>query len=111
MILVKFFAQPLLKLLKELQKYYELIVFTSLPKRFMIEILNKMPEIGALLNFVLTLEDASTMDEYYVKDISMLLHNRELGDVFVVEPEHHYVDSETVSCMHPEPYDGLIPYT
>ena len=108
---VKYWEQPLLNHLRALQAYYELVIFTTLPRNFMERLLTSTPALEQVISKVLCLEDATPVDTFIVKDISLLLHNRELEDIFVVDTNPNQVQEEVVAHIAPDPYDGLIPYT
>jgi hypothetical protein len=107
---VKYWEQPLLMHLNKLKKNYELIIFTSLPRDFIKRIFAKTPKIEELFSQVLCGEEQTIQEDFKVKDISLLLHNRTLEDIFVVEPNADQVHAECVASINPEPYDGKILY-
>jgi len=41
-----------------------------------------------------------------LKDCSLLLGNRELLDLFVIDSDPNEVDPDSVSSLNPPPYDG-----
>ena len=84
-IFVKFFAAPLVKILKLLQQNYEVIVFTTIPKRFLNLIIDKIPQFNSVVNFILSLEDTTEQEEYVVKDVSIFLQNRTLESIYVID--------------------------
>ena len=96
--------------MQQLQAHYELIVFTVLPRRFLDEIIAQMPGLSQVVNFFLCLEDTQEKDEYFVKDISIFLKNRELQDIHVIDVCQEAVDSDCLSSMHPVEYDGSVLY-
>lgn len=103
---VRFAPMPLLKVLKSFQNYFELIVFTVLPRRFVDLILKEISGIESYFSLILCQEEAQWTEDYILRDVSLFLGNRELLDVFVVEPHVEHVDGESVTSMNPEPYDG-----
>jgi len=56
---IKYWEQPLLTHLKKLIKYYEIVVFTSLPRAFMEKLLKQCPGLDNLLNIILCSEDST----------------------------------------------------
>lgn len=109
-LFVKFFPQPLIKVLKQLQEHYEVIVFTVLPRRFLDLILDEMPQFRQVSNFILSLEDTCVEDDFVVRDISIFTQNRTLDNIFVIDTSEEGVDSECLASLRPEVYDGSILY-
>ena len=58
-----------------------------MPRAFMLKILKLCPPLEQIFNLVLCLEDATIQDDFIVKDISLLLGNRNLEDIFVVDTD------------------------
>jgi len=102
--------QPLLKALRELQAYCELILYTCLPREHFDCFLSKVPELGNIFSYVLTKEDMIFTESYLIKDLSVLLFNRSIEDIIVVENEASRVDCDLVSTLTTQPYDGTLHY-
>ena len=100
----------MLKHLKDLKKYHELDVFTTLPHNLMDKLLKAIPGLDSILDFVLCQEDATPVEDFIIKDISILLGNRELEDIFVIDPHADHGQEECVASVAPHPYVGLITY-
>lgn len=49
-------------------------------------------------------------ESYLIKDMSILLHNRKIEDIIIVETDPSRVDSDILSTLNPQPYDGSIHY-
>ena len=65
-----------------------------------------IPGLDTYFSLILCQEEAQWTEDYILRDISIFLGNRELLDVFVVEPHMEHVDGESVTSMNPLPYDG-----
>jgi len=91
--------------------YYELVMFTTLPRNFVDRLLKMTPGLDQVVSTVLCYEDTTQVEDFVVKDISILLLNRELQDIFVVDTNPDHVQDDIVASIHPDPFDGLIPYT
>lgn len=59
---IKYHAQTMSKILRELQAYCELIIFTYLPREMCEELINSIPDIKSIFSFVLCKEDAVVHD-------------------------------------------------
>lgn len=86
------------------------MIFTVLPRRFIDIIIRMVPQLTQVINFILTLEDMKDQDDYCVKDVSKLLGNRTLEQLYVIDPSEEAVDTDCLVSMHPESYDGSILY-
>ena len=82
--------------LKKLSKYYELVVFTILPKDIVNQIYNLIPAINDVVSHTLTYDDLVFMEgsKQVYKDISLLEYNRvshftnddqEQGEIMVID--------------------------
>jgi TFIIF-interacting CTD phosphatase-like protein len=77
--------QPLVKALRNLQAYCELVIFTYLPRSFATQILDKIPQLKDIFAHVICQEDAISTEAYLIKDLSILLSNRSIEDIVVIE--------------------------
>ena len=87
---IKYWEQPLLNQLRHLQMYYELVIFTTLPRYFVDRLLSMTPQLDSVISTILCNEDTTIVEDFIIKDISILLLNRELQDIFIVDtdPDH-----------------------
>jgi len=76
--------QPLVKALRELQAYCELILYTYLPREMCEVFLNEVPELKQIFSYVLCQEDMIYTESYLIKDMSVLLLNRRIEDIIIV---------------------------
>ena len=83
----------LLRVLRQFQTYFELVIFTFLPRRFVDLIFHEIPGMNNYFNQILTAEDCSWQEEYLIKDCSVLLGNRNLLDLYVIETDQSEVDN------------------
>ena len=109
-IFLQFNSIVLLKILKQFQVYFELIIFTVLPRRFVDLILKEIPGAACYFNHVLCAEEACWQDEYLLRDVSQLLGNRDLLEMYVIAPNPEHVDADSVQSMNPVKYDGSKDY-
>jgi len=100
----------LLRILKHFQNYFEMVIFTYLPRRFVDLILKEVPGMSNYFNFILTSEEASWRDDYLIKDCSLLLGNRELLELYVIDSTPDEVDTDSVSSLNPPVYEGIERY-
>jgi hypothetical protein len=70
-----------------LQAYCELIVYTFLPRDFCNAILQKTPELKGIFSHIICNEEILRTDSFLIKDIGLLLYNRQLENIVVVEPD------------------------
>ena len=108
---VKYWEQPLLNHLRKLHAHYELVIFTTIPRNFIESLLSITPALKQVISRVLCFEDTIFLENFIVKDISLLLHNREIENIFVVDTNPNQVHQESVAHIAPDPYDGYITYT
>src|SRR3569833_3774579 len=99
-----YMQQPMLKALRALQAYYELIIYTFLPRNLCEGILNKVEGLRQIFSYVLCQEDTIRTDMYMIKDMSVLLKNRRLEDIIIVDTESSRVDTECLSTITVTPY-------
>jgi hypothetical protein len=64
---------PLVKGLRDLQAYCELILYTCLPKSLCENFFQKIPELKTIFSYIFYAEDMVENDEYLIKDISVLM--------------------------------------
>ncbi len=69
------------------------------------------PALYDVFSVLLCQEDATNADNFIVKDISLLTHNREMQDIFVVNTVPATVQTDYLASIYHQPYDGLINYT
>jgi len=63
----------LLKGLRDLQAYCELILYTCLPKSLCENFFLKVPELKTVFSYIFYAEDMIEADEFLIKDISVLM--------------------------------------
>lgn len=95
-IYVQFGLITLRKVLKQIQNYFELVVWSSLPRRILDAILAEMPEIRNFFSHVLAMEDGIVQDDYLVRDVSKLLGGRDLNNIYIIESNPNAVDPDSV---------------
>lgn len=82
-----------------------------MPRRFLNLILDEVPQLQQVTNFILSLEDTTPNEDFVVRDISLFLNNRTRDDIQVIDVDREAVDTDCLACVHPdEPYDGSILY-
>lgn len=64
---------PLLKGLRDLQAYCELILFTCVPRSLCENFFSKVPELRNIFSYMFYAEDMVEADEFFIKDISVLM--------------------------------------
>jgi TFIIF-interacting CTD phosphatase-like protein len=72
--------------MREFQNYYETIIFTALPRRFLDAILTQVPELNICVNFFICQEECQLQEDYLVKDISILMGERKMENIYVIDP-------------------------
>lgn len=79
---IKVYPQGLMINLEKIKKYYEIIIYTYLPRHTMNEIYRHIPQLQDLISHTLTYEDLvyNEESEDYYKDLS-LLHNNRMGEI------------------------------
>ena len=94
--------------LQKLKKYYEIIVFTILPKKFVDMFYEQIPDLKELIDHTLTYEDLVFDEENHVvyKDLSLITGNRnfhrnenEEGEIIVIDTKkrEESVDTQFVT--------------
>lgn len=101
----------MIKALRDLQAYCELVIFTYLPRSFCDAIVARIPQFKDVFSFILCQEDCIATEAYLIKDQSILLGNRSIEDIVVIDSNLDRVDTECVSTINPAPYDGSVFYT
>jgi hypothetical protein len=81
-----------------------------LPRELCDGILNKIPELKQIFSYVLCQEDMICTEQYLIKDMSVLLSNRRIEDIVIVETDSSRVDTDILSTLNPVPYDGSVHY-
>ena len=77
----------MIKALRDLQAYCELIIFSYLPRHCVDHFLNKMPDLKNLFSYIFAKEDLIPNPEQnlLIKDLSKLLYTRSLEEIIVVD--------------------------
>ena len=101
----------MLKSLRDLQAYSELILFTYLPRSFVDNILTKIPDLNNIFSFIFCQEDMLPVDEYLIKDLSILLKSRKTDEIIIVDTDSSRIDEEIFSSVILHPYDGTVNYS
>src|SRR3569833_2683710 len=94
-----YMQQPMLKALRALQAYYELIIYTFLPRNLCEGILNKVEGLRQIYSYVLCKEDTIRTDMYMIKDMSVLLKNKQKKKKKNKNTETSRVDTECLSTI------------
>jgi hypothetical protein len=74
--MLKFHIDPMLKALRDLQGYCELILYTFLPKEFLELLLEKVSGLKNCFSYIFSGSDLIEADNYFVKDLSKLIVSR-----------------------------------
>lgn len=80
----------MIKALRDLQAYCEIIVFTYLPRDYMDKILAYLPELKSILSYIICREEmieAKAEDEFLIKDIGKLLYSRTTEEIIIIETD------------------------
>jgi hypothetical protein len=78
--------QALLKSLRELQSYCELILYSYLPRAFIEKLISAhLPEFNNIFSYILGSEDMVEVNEYRVKDMTPLMMSRASADIIIVD--------------------------
>lgn len=74
-MIIKYIQQPMLKALRELQAYCELIIYTYLPKELCDSFISKVPEIRNIFSYIFNGNDILEAEEgsLLIKDMTLLL--------------------------------------
>eukprot|EP00347_Sterkiella_histriomuscorum_P022509 403338223 len=110
-ILVKYMPHPMLKALKDLQMYCELILYTFLPREFCQQVFNKIPELSSVFSHILCAEDMIVSDEYIIKDIGKIMQSRSQEEVIIIDTDSQRVDDAFLSSIIIQQYDGSLNYS
>lgn len=70
------------------------------------EIFEMIPHLEQLINFTLCLEETKVQDCYQVKDISLLLNNRTLENIYVIDCDEKAFDLDSCQNVLLGPYKG-----
>jgi len=62
-----------------------LIIYTYLNREFVDDLMSKVPELKSIFSLILCREDTVPLGDYLVKDIGLLLSNRKIEEVIVVD--------------------------
>ena len=95
----------MIKALKDLQAYCELILYSYLPRAFIEAIFEKLPELGAIFSYIICREDilleqaANTEEWYLVKDIGNLLYSRSTEEIIIIETDQKRIDDNFLSSF------------
>lgn len=83
---MRFMKQALLKCLRELQSYCELIIFTYVPRAYVDKLISTyLPEFKNIFSHILCAEEMVDLREYQVKDMGPLILSRPSQDIIVVD--------------------------
>lgn len=90
--------QPMVKALRDLQAYCELILWTYLPRGFVDKLIEKVPELGQIFSYIFTQEDmieaqTSVGELLTVKNFNPMLLNRSLEEIIIVDTDHERIDA------------------
>ena len=102
----------MLKSLRDLQGFCELILFTYLPKNFVDELLKvQLPELREIFNFIICDNEIVEVGDFRIKDLSILLKSRNSADIVIVETLAERIDEEIFSSIIVSEYNGTVAYT
>lgn len=101
----------MVKALRDLSKFCELILYTFLPREFCQQIFNKVPELSSCFAFIFCAEDMIVSDEYIIKDIGKIMQSRSQEEVIIIETDSQRVDDAFLSSIIIQGYDGSINYS
>jgi hypothetical protein len=76
--------------MRKLHQFYELIIFTYLPKNIMDEIYELVQGLKDLVSHTLCNDDLLSNDECHYKDLNFLAHNR----LIHLQPDPDFPDDE-----------------
>jgi len=104
--------QAMLKSLKELQGYCELVLFTYLPRPFIESLIrNHLPELNLIFSFIICDDEMVEVGDFRIKDLSLLLKSRNSADIIIVDTVAERVDEEIFSSIIVVEYNGTVAYT
>jgi hypothetical protein len=113
----------------KLAKYYELIIYSILPKEVIDQIYKLVPGIEQYISQTLSYENLTFCDDNFLvyKDISFLAHNRVThmteienddaepieGEIMVIDvlSAEDNVDNNYITYFQSQPYNGQLTYT
>lgn len=73
--------------------------------------MSRIPHLKDIFAYILCQEEAISTEAFMIKDLSILLYNRNIEDIVVIESDQSRVDTECLSTINPSPYDGSVFYT
>ena len=100
----------MLKTLRDLQGYCELIMYTFLPREFVDRLVTKIPDLNNIFSYIFCAEDMAESEEYLIKDLSQLMFSRDAQDLIIIETQGNRIDEEVFSSIILQPYDGSVNY-
>ncbi len=102
----------MLKCLRDLQGYCEMIIFTYLPKRFVDELIEtQLPELKSIFSYIICDDHIVEVGDFRIKDLSILLKSRNSAEVIIVDTVAERIDDEIFSSIIVSEYNGTVAYT
>ena len=114
--------------MQKLIKYYEIIIYTILPRNIVNEIFKLIPNFEECVSYTLCYEELTFSEDGTVcKDLALLSHNRtshhelyqepkqedyELSEIMVIDVKkgEECCDMQYVTYFQGRPYDGEVVY-
>jgi hypothetical protein len=108
---MRFMEQALLKSLRELQCYCELILYSYLPRAFIEKLISSnLPEFNNIFSYIISGEDMVEVNDYKVKDMAPLMMSRASTDIIIVDTQAERIDDEIFSSIIVSEYNGSVSY-
>lgn len=74
------------------------------------QLMHQVPQLRDVVSQILCREVAQVQEGYLVKDISLLLGNRDADSIYCVDSDPTRLDTNSVTSLTPEPYLGTLTY-
>ena len=125
MAIIKIYPIGLSSLLKKLAKYYEIIVYSLLPKSILDQIFESVPDSQYSINHILAYDDIYFRDGYACRDLGILAENRtqnlkpngegadiQDSEILVIDrgEGQAVADQKCVTYLQGQVYDGSYNY-
>jgi hypothetical protein len=109
---MRFMKVAMLKCLRELQGFCEMIMFTYLPRKFMDELLDsQLGELRSIFSYIICDDEIVEVGDFRIKDLSILLKSRNSAEVIIVDTVAERIDDEIFSSIIVSEYNGSVAYT
>lgn len=107
-VFMKCEEREMIQVLKDLQAYAELVLYTCLPEVLVNNILSTpmFKDLDNVFSYIFTAKDCLWTDDAILKDISKLLPTRSKDQIIVVDANENNVDNDVSAFIFQNKYLG-----